>query len=347
MSSATLSKVLLRQVPAPLMAGIRSGEIKVYGSIIRSVASGKIVGHLQETSGFAKLGGIAVTAGSSAPLAGAGLAADLIGQGVNYVQNEQIKAALDVVQNLQVANLALGVVGIGVSVAGFAVLSAKINRIETSVDAMADRLTQLARGVDWLRHDRIAEDFARLRTVAEQLDEGWTLTDPSSQWRQVATEAHSLANIFERRATGLTTDPADLLAVEPFVDALALATSLRVSARLASGEDIAAGAAADEGAKCLIALGEHVSLSAAALRQMITDKAIVGSSEWGVALNNRAETLRPVIALRRQREMAAVSTSLTLAELRRQLIPGRAWLESARSETDEALICLLPIQPPA
>ena len=345
MIAATLSEVLLRQVPEHLMAGIRSGEVKVYGSIIRSVVSGQIVGHLQETSGFAKLGGIALAAPASVPLAGVGLAVDLVGQGVNYVQNEQIKAALDVVQNLQVANLTLGVVGIGVSVAGFAVLSAKINRIEASVDAMADRLTQLASGADWLRHDRIAEDFTRLRTLAEQMDEGWTLMNPASQWRQVATEAHSLANVFERRASGFANDPADLLAVEPFVEALALAASLRVSARLASGEDAAAGAAADEGAKCLIALGEHVSLSAAALRQMSTDKAIVGSRDWGASLNDRVEALRPVISLRRQRELAAVSTSLTLAELRQQLIPGRAWLESARSENDEPVICLLPVQP--
>jgi hypothetical protein len=56
---------------------------------------------------------------------------DLAGHAASYVQNEQIKSAIGLVQNLQIANLVLGAAGIGVSVAGFAVLSAKIGRVES------------------------------------------------------------------------------------------------------------------------------------------------------------------------------------------------------------------------
>lgn len=340
--TAALGEVLLRQVPAHLLAGVQSGEFNVYGAIIRSVAEGRIVGHLQETSGLAKLGATALAAPGSLPLAGAGLASDLVGHGVSYVQNEQIKAAVNVVQNLQIANLALGVVGIGVSIAGFAVLSAKINWVEGKLDAITDRLAEVARAVDWMRRDRISDDFTRLRTIAEQMDEGWSLIDPASQWRHVATEAHTLANMFERRAGELIAEPADLHAAEPFLEALALAGALRVSARLASGDDAAAAGAANEAARVLVSLGERASLGTSVLRQMRAKADIGGSQEWEEALSGRIEALRPVVAGLRQREAGAASTVLTLAELQRQQIPGRAWIEAARNEETEPVLCLLP-----
>jgi hypothetical protein len=342
MMATLLGDVLLRQVPAHLLAGVQAGDLQVYGSVIRSLTSGRIVGHLQETSGLAKLGATALASHASLPLTGAGLAVDLVGHGVSYVQNEQIKAAVSVVQNLQIANLALGAIGIGVSVAGFAILSAKISRVEANMDAMAGRLDEIARGVESLRRDRIADDFTRLRTAAEQMDEGWSLSDPAPQWRQVATEAHSLANIFERRARELTTDPADVAAAEPFLDALGLAAGLRVSARLASGDDAAGRAAASEGTKALVSVGEHISLGASALREMRPHAALGGSRDWDQALAGRVDTLRPLVERARQREAAAASTSLTLAELQRQDINGRAWLEAARSEEAEPVLCLLP-----
>ena len=342
MIASILGDVLLRKVPEHLIAGMQSGEVKVYGSVIKSMVSGQIVGHLQETSGLAKLAGMALASPVSAPLAGAGLAADLIGHGINYVQNRQIVAALKVVQSLQVANSALSVIGIGVSVAGFAILAAKINRMETSVNAMAGRLAEIGSGIEWLRHDRIAEDFSRLRTLAEQMEEGWSLVDPGPQWRQVATDAHSLATIFGRRTVELIADPKNLVTAEPFAEALALAVSLRVSARLASGEDVAAAAAADEGARFLVTVGERVSLAASALQQMRANLSVSGSRSWGDILDSEVAALRPHVTAYRQRETVAASTSLTLTELRRQLIPGRTWLEAARSEHNEPVICLLP-----
>jgi hypothetical protein len=113
--------------------------------------------------------------------------------------------------------------------------------------------------------------------VAEQMDEGWSLTDPAPQWRQVASQAHSLVNMFERRASELTADPADVAAAEPFLEALALAASLRVAARLASGDDAAGHAAANEGARALIGVSERVSLGASRLRQIRSETALGGS----------------------------------------------------------------------
>lgn len=124
-----LSHVVLREVPAELLAGVSSGEYRVAGSIIQSVSSGRVVGHLQETSAISSLLNLS-------PFGLPQMAMDA----VTVVQNEQIKAAISVVQSLQIANLAVSGIGIGVSVAGAAILAKRIARVEEKVDAILPNL---------------------------------------------------------------------------------------------------------------------------------------------------------------------------------------------------------------
>ena len=343
MLTAALGDVLLRQVPQHLLAGVQTGELQVFGSIIRSVASGRITGHLQETAGLAQLAGRALSAPATLPLQGVGMAADLIGHGVTITQNEQIKSAIHALHALQVADLALGAAGVGVSVAGFAIVSAKITRVEKRIAEIFTNLEHVTRKIDMLRLERVAEDFTRLRTAAEQMEEGWLLSDPAPQWRQVANEAHALANAFERRARELIAQGEDLASIDPFLEAFALAAATRVSSRLASGDDLVARRAADEGTRVLVSLGEHVSLGEATLRAMSANGVSPGSVEWGEKLEMTAGELKPAIEACRAREAAAASRVITLAELERQGISGRSWLEIARQEEDSPVLCLLPL----
>lgn len=336
-----LADLFLREVPGHLLAARASGEVKVYGSIIRSVATGRIVGHLQETSALSDLVGRTLSA-PALPLQGAGLAVDLVGHGVSYVQNEQIKAALNVVQNLQVANLAVAAAGVGVSVAGFAVIAAKIRRMEAKVDAVGEKLDAIARGIELLRRDRIADDFARLRTLAEQMEEGWALADPVPQWRQVAGEAHMLGNLFKDRAAEAMRGPTDFVPAEPLLEAYALANAIRVAARLVAGDDAAALLAAEEGARSLADLGERVSVADAAIVRTAEEKVKGGTAEWDDALKRNAAEFQPVVSALRAREAASVGAALTVVELGRQGISGRDWLEAARAEESSPLLCLIP-----
>jgi hypothetical protein len=174
------------------------------------------------------------------------------------------------------------------------------------------------------------------------MDEGWSLANPAQQWRQVATEAHALANQFARRAGELIETSADPLTAEPFLEALALAGATRVAARLAAGDDLVARQAADQTAQELVALGQHVRLGELTLAAMRAGTAEPGSAELGELLDSTADALRPAVAAVREREAAVAATMLTLAELEKQKIKGRAWLEAARSEQIAPLLCLLP-----
>lgn len=331
-----ITTMLLREIPPALVSGVQTGDYKVYGSIIRSVTTGRIVGHVQETSGLTNLAGRALTGG----LPGIDTAVDLVGHSVSYVQNEQIKAAVAVVQNLQTANLAVSAVGIGVSVAGFAVLAAKIGRVEDKVEALGDRLDAISRGIEFLRRDRIAEDFTRLRSVMQRLDEAWLLGDPVPQWRSVGEEAIFLSNQFERRAHELLDNCPDPLPALPFLDALAFASSARVQARLASGDDSAARKAATEGAEALVQAGDKVRVARTAVASALSGDTVPGTSAWGEAVASATSQLKEAVAGVRAQEAAAVGSALTLEELDRQGIKGRAWLEEARHETGAPLLYL-------
>lgn len=334
----TRGEVLLRQVPPHLIDGIRVGEFKVFGSVVRSAGTGQIKAHLQETTGLARLAGQI----AAAPLGIANIGVDVVGHTVSYVQNEQIKAAVAILQNLQLFDLALGAAGIGVSIAGFAALSARIGRVEEKIDGMATQLEGIARKVDALRADRIADDFSRLRTAVQQMDEGWRLVDPKAQWREVAREAHALANAFERRALeARDASQFDALAAEPLMEALSIACATRVSARLAAGDEVVARQAAEEGANALVKLGRGLCLSDIALARLRAKGTMPGSAQWGEALHQVSDEVRTGIEAVRSYEMLAATTVLNLIELDRQQISGRVWLEAARSEEESPLLCLL------
>jgi len=324
-----LANVLLREVPAELLAGVGTGDYQVFGSIIRSTTSGRIVGHLQETSALSNL----VAQGPLAPLS-------LVGDAVSAVQNEQIKAAIGVVQSLQVANLALGAAAIGVSVAGTGILMRKLSLVETKIDALQPALARLSADIRELRQERIAEELTRLSTLLAQLEECWNLSQPEIEWRAIAREAHFLADNFKRRALEVQREGNDPLAALPFLDAFALASMTRVSSRMASDDMLAAFEAANGSATELVEMGRGIQLAPLVLERALRSNEAMGTADWTAQIDEIEADLRPQIDLLRQREAAAASSVLTLDHLRSAGISGREWLEAARSEKQSPLLYL-------
>lgn len=336
--SLALGDVLLREIPASLIAGVQAGELKVYGSIIRSLSTGQIVGHLQETSAFSR-----IAAHALGGMPGVGTLTDIGGHAVSYVQNEQIKAALSVVQGLQIANLALGAVGIGVSVAGFAIVARKIAGLEAKLDAYGEQVGRIAKGVDLLLAHRVADDLVHLRTLAAQMDEAWSLRHPDHQWQQVAREAQLLGARFQQRLERLREeDGLEPISAEPLLDAFALACTTRVSARLALGDDAAARNAANDGAYSLADFSAAFALDEIVLQRICALQVAPGTAAWKNALDDEIEAARPILARVRNREASAAATGITLAELENRGIAGREWLEAARQETDAPLLLWMP-----
>lgn len=320
-----LSQMFLREIPAHLVAGINRGDYQVFGSVIKSATSGQILGHLQETS--------ALTSILSKTIPGLSTAVEMGAQAVTIAQNEQIKSALSFVQSLQLANLAVGAASIGVSVAGTALLSAQIRQLETKLDGILPELQVIARGVEQLRNDRIAEDFTRLKVLAGQVDECWILANANSEWRAIARDADFLAGSFARRAQealGQPTSGPD--SAEALVDAYSLSSSLRVTARMASDDLDAAYHAACERVHTLLAISACVSVSTTALTFAAVPHEKVGRSEWAVELDHNADQIKASVHRSQARAEAAAATAETIETLSLRKISGREWLEAAREE---------------
>ena len=164
------------------------------------------------------------------------------------------------------------------------------------------------------------------------------MTDPDRHWRDAAVNAHALANQFARLAGEvLDRDSDDFPAVEPFVEALTLAISLRVNAWLASGEDSIALSAAEAGAESLVGLCDRLNLGEATLARMAAATLRPGESGWGEALDAEASALRRIVAAARLREAAAVSSAVMIGDLVGRGLSGRQLLQEARRKDSDAV----------
>ena len=101
----------------------------------------------------------------------------------------------------------------------------------------------------------------------------------------------------------------EIAIVDPFLEGLSLAASTLVAARLAAGDDVVGGRAAEEGARALIKLGHRLQLSGATLWEMRRGLVQPASPEWGRALDSTTDRLKPAFAALHEREAVSLTSS--------------------------------------
>lgn len=337
-----IGELFLRQIPVALQAGVKSGEYGVFGGVVRSRITGQIAGHLQEAGGLSRL---AETLGSgpAAPL-------KLVGDTIQIVQNQQIKGGIvrleqgmAMLNQLQVASLALGAVGIGVSVAGFAVMSYKIERLRRDVHALGDKMDRVIALIENDRAERLADSIVVLEELSRSLDQRWSLSDSAatSGWLRDADEARQLGALFFGRAKRLLVERP--LAVEeagPLLDAMTMASSLRIAAHSLAGEPRAAIRVANDDAERTIRLTSHIGATDLARSRLVEWQKGAGTAEGEEALDQVEFAARAAALRLRRREAAAATRAAPLLTLEARQLDARDWLRSAHEEQDDALLFL-------
>jgi len=181
--------IFLRAVPPEVVEGVTSGIYKITGSVVREVSSGRGVAFLQETSVFQSLFGSALQG------VGATLQSGFSPLGLMAViQNQQIKSRLTevqstlaILQNLQIGTLAVSGLGLGVSVAGFAVMLKRLKGIEAHLGTIESK-------VDRITIDRRSDDLRMIfADVGTQLDAVDTLSARSNKVSSAEAAEHALA----------------------------------------------------------------------------------------------------------------------------------------------------------
>ena len=371
--------LLLREVPEALHAGISAGKLKIYGSVIRSVSSGRIVGYLQEAAGIAVPAAMLLNP-VTAPVGAALLAAKVghsvlksaktvgrieestgrleegmgrVEAGIGRIEDKldrvddgvsKIRSGMDALDRLGIANLALSATGIGISVAGFTVISAKIDGVKRAVLGVADQIETVSLKIDQVRRDYIDADFADLKAIAKSFDEAWQLADAAAErrWQDVAQAALRFQSRFEWRADHLLTGAtAAYELVDPLLDAISLSSGLRVAALAACNEKVAAFDAAADGARTIERLTGGIGLADLVRRQLASSGASPGSQEWAIALAAASEGARPTVRKIRSREAASATRAAPLALLDRRGISTRDWMAAARAERDTPVLLML------
>ena len=128
------------------------------GAILRDKATGRIVGHIQEV-GWGQL--VDKVIGAS-PL-------DLVANGVQMLQLSKIQRTVEAVQTLSTISAVASVATLGVSTAGFALVLARLSRMDQKLDKVLARSGDLQRLTARLHVKIDAIQLSRLRAELESV----------------------------------------------------------------------------------------------------------------------------------------------------------------------------------
>ena len=346
MITTAMGGILFRTVSEQHKAGLADGTLKIFGSAIREVSTGRIRGFLQEAAPLQKLfPALLKLAPSGVDLATAPL------EVAQLVQGEAIRAGVGRIEDgvkllTQISQIdaAIGVVGIGVTVIGFTVMARKIDQVKGAVDAMSDKIEGVSAKLDQIQRDAIDLDFAELKSLSKAFDEGWRLSGDAAvmRWHDVARGALSCQSRFEQRAGRLLVGgAAQYAAADPFLDAVSLSNALRVAALAACNESQAAQEAASDGARSLEKMTGAIGLADISLAALAERRPPAGTARWALTQAETNQTARATVRKIRHREAAGFTRAAPFALLEHRSIPPREWLAAARDEIESPVIMLL------
>lgn len=333
---------LLYDIPLSLLGRVSSGEAEVVGALIKEVASGKILAHVQPTQGFfnalSQVGGTFAQTGFS-PLGAIGV-----------VQGEQIKSGitrleqgLGLVQNLQFINVALTGIGVGVSVAGFAVMNMRLNAIENNLGTLREEVREIGLMIQAAEIRRL---FSEIRAALKDLDSVTTRTDhlalASSLQRQLSSFVSSLNDLLMeaiaiRKETSLSVKRLDL--IWTLSSAKWLCEDAELRALFVSEDmehaDVYAARYMDDNLRCLDQLNPD------AMSRLVA----AGENDWinSVAKRREAAGLAETIANGFAKAVENLSQQQLLARaLIKDGTSGRMFVQTASKETQSKFLVVMP-----
>ncbi len=161
--------LLTYKIPEAVQAAYEAGSVELFGAVLKNTSTGQIVAHVQPTSvldtflNTATNGVVSTVSQGFSPLGAIGVVQ-------NQVIGQQLRAMgvqLDLLQSLQIGSLAVSGLGLGVSIAGFAMVAKRLNGIEC-------QLVDLSAKVDLITQDRrldeIKRTFVDIRTEIDAVE---------------------------------------------------------------------------------------------------------------------------------------------------------------------------------
>lgn len=315
-------------VPPQWQAAWKAGELVLKGSVLASRDSGLVVAHLQQTSAYVgqtvsllSSGGAAIS--SITPF---GLAANLAASAVGVVQGEQIKnrleqmnAVLGRMQILQVADLAGTAIGIGVTLASTAIILKRISALRDGIATIEEKLDALpaALQVQNLQHtlDRMVTQLERLESASAR-----NAAEPVVRGAEEALhDGFNALNDGAKQLVSAEKVSPELLAA--LLNGMAIAGFAQVKALFWLGELNAAELHARHQFQRMQSLSVQMPLD-------VLIQKFSGDADAAVGVSSLASGLR----------LRFASQPSLAAELIRQGVSSRGYLEQAESETEAPIL---------
>lgn len=166
------------EIPSQFLPSFYAGELARYGTILKDVGTGQIVGHLQETGVLQK----ALQTGLSLDPTGV---TSLIGVAQNTAMMSKLnamQAMMGTVQTLQIASLASSVIGIGITAATAAMILNRLGAIDNTLSSIENSTAALPS--KWREMD-LRKKLVNVRTAVERLQEAEVRSDSEDVVRRV------------------------------------------------------------------------------------------------------------------------------------------------------------------
>lgn len=304
---------VLFKIPEAYLAGVQSGSLIRFGSILKEAGTGKIVAHLQETGLGQQI--LSTALGSIAsPLS---LVPD-IAQTVMAYQTlgklNEIKESINVLQSLQIATLGISVVGVGVSLAGFTYLKTRLDKVDSKIEEVLI-LIRIERA------SALRARFSRLKGLVASCIQAYSLSNPDYEYARLAEELAIEAAFYEEEMVYLTKSASniDLQEFGQLSQRLLLCNSLRIDCRVRTNELFNAQV-----------ISESVASSYALVFDNLTPSSFVGSQSDREAI---------CLGLREISEFSSTKAHL-LYDLRRTGVSGSDYMQKIEQGSNNAFVLL-------
>lgn len=179
-------------VPAEFLAQHAAGLVVRHGAILKDVATGQIVAHMQETGLLGAMVRSPLLSTALNPLAATvGAASSVVGNVQAWrieKRVEELSLLMRGMQGLQYAQIALAGVGLGVSVAGFLAIRKQVGEVSVKVDRLAETVE---RRFDEQKRRALRDLEGDLEAQLDHAEEGWT-GDGTARWGRVANKLNDM-----------------------------------------------------------------------------------------------------------------------------------------------------------
>jgi len=308
---------ILFEIPAAFEAAVRTGSLVQVGGLLKDAGTGQIVAHLQESGLAQSLISKAMVA-SSGPV---GLAAEVANLGAGLytaVEVTQMKAMMATLQTLQYATLGAALVGVGVSVAGFAYMHKRFNALEGRIDELTGTVRS---GFASQREATLRTHLSQVKGLVKAAKQAPTLSRPEAEYGRIAEAMAEQAAHFEGEVE-FTIKASRRIDVEAFwqlAQLLILSNGVRIDCRIRSNE-----------LRNAREISEAVAEDYQRLFDPLSPASFIAAEGEGALV---ARTLREITD-------AAVTKPYLIEHLRTRRINGADYMQALDEETKSPILLL-------